>query len=130
LLDMQLGAVKGDAGYCGTIGSVYSLMIDGLIICVAVELGVKGEVVIIGFVVLVTLHVREDDAAGGLVNRSNDHVDYVPVCLESAVGETCCEGSSGVDTFKEGVVVAADLYFPCGAALAELEEVVEETNDR
>ena len=59
-----------------------------------------------------SLHVREDDAASGLVNGTDDHVDNIPIGIERAVGKARFEWSCGVDSFEERVVVTAKLKFP------------------
>ena len=109
LLDVQLGAVEGNARNGGTICCMYCLMIYSLVIGIAVQLRVKREVVVVDFIVLVAFHVKEDDVAGGLVDGTDNHVDNVPVGIECAVWEAGFERPGCMYAFEERGIVAAEL---------------------
>ena len=54
---MELSGVEKNAGYAGTVLSVNCLVEDGSVVRVAIELGIKREIVVIFVIVLVAFDV-------------------------------------------------------------------------
>jgi hypothetical protein len=105
------------------------LVLDSFMVSVTVELGAKQEVFVVLVIVLMAFYVSDADGAWEVMESANDHVDYVPVCLECAVGEALSVRAGGRDALDEGVIVAAELDFPLGASTAEDEQVVQEASN-
>jgi hypothetical protein len=119
--NVKLSAVEWDVRYCGPVSGVYGLVVDGFVVCVAVELRVEGEVYILSLVILVAFHMGEGDVARGLIKGTDHHVHNVPISLECAIRETGLEWMCGMDTFEEGIVVAAQLEVPGWVTQAKVE---------
>jgi hypothetical protein len=66
------------------------------------------------------------DAAGGLMDGPDYHVNDVPISLECVVREALVEGASRFNSFDKGIIVAAQLDVPGWARVAELEDMMEE----
>ena len=80
-------------------------------------------------IVLMSFDVSYSDGAWEVLKGSNDHVDNVPVGLESAVGEALGVWASSSDALDKWVIVAAELDFPFGPDAAEDEEVMDEASN-
>jgi hypothetical protein len=128
--NVQLCHVERDPRDGGTVSGMNSLMIHGFVICITVQLCIEREIIVGGFVILMSFNMLESNLARGLVDRAYDHINYVPISLKSYVGEAMFEGTGGFHAFNEGVVVAAELDNPIGPSVTEVEEVMEESYDR
>jgi hypothetical protein len=80
-------------------------------------------------IVLVSFDVGYSDYAWKVLKGSNNHVNYVPVGFESAVGEALGVWTSSSDALDKWVIVAAELDFPFGPDAAEDEEVMDEASN-
>ena len=83
------------------------MVLDGIMVRIAVELGVEWEVFVVLVIILMSFDVSDSDCAGEVMEGSNDHVDDVPVGLKCAVRKALSVRTGGGDALDEGIVVAA-----------------------
>ncbi len=83
------------------------LIVNGLVICVTVQVCVEWEVLIILVVVLVSSDVSNSDGAWEGLQRPDNHMYYIPIGLESAVRKALLVWSGGGNPSNQRVVITA-----------------------